>query len=106
VLSLCTRTVLAHCHFASTTSSDCLLCTYARAQPGRAANELFFATAAKLGKVQWAQRVWSWFAQSGMINNQSLINDGLSLRDCKNNGREAYVLRSMCVPEKRRGEWQ
>ena len=48
------------------------------------ANELFFATAAKLGKVDWARRVWSWFAKSGMINNQSLVNDGLS--DCKNNG--------------------
>ena len=54
------------------------------------ANELFFATAAKLGKTSWAQKVWRWFAQSGMINSQSLINDGLG-KDCHNNGRTTFT---------------
>jgi hypothetical protein len=54
------------------------------------ANELFFATAAKLGKRSWAQKAWDWFEQSGMINNQSLINDGLG-SDCRNNHATTYT---------------
>ena len=34
------------------------------------ANELFFATAAKLGKEGWATKIWKWFKQSGMINER------------------------------------
>jgi len=60
------------------------------------ANELFLSVAAHLasrasdGKakkqyVDWAQKEWSWFANSGMINAQHLINDGLVLATCKNN---------------------
>jgi len=33
----------------------------------------------------WAQKEWQWFEASGMINQQSLINDGLD-NNCKNNG--------------------
>jgi predicted alpha-1,6-mannanase (GH76 family) len=57
-------------------------------------NELFFTVAARLYQraisenersyyLNWAYRAWEWFANSGMINYQNLVNDGL--RDCKNN---------------------
>ena len=59
------------------------------------ANELFLSVAARLalhssksGRQQylkWANREWTWFAASGMINDHGLINDGLS-QSCKNNG--------------------
>jgi predicted alpha-1,6-mannanase (GH76 family) len=54
------------------------------------ANSLFLITAAKLYNrtqepryLDWAQRTWTWFDQSGMINELNLVNDGL--RDCQNN---------------------
>lgn len=34
--------------------------------------------------LNWANKEWTWFNSSGLINNQFLINDGLS--NCKNNG--------------------
>jgi predicted alpha-1,6-mannanase (GH76 family) len=54
-------------------------------------NELFLQIAARLHNLtpgdttylDWAQRTWTWFKASGMINGQNLINDGL--KDCKNN---------------------
>ncbi|MDX1991405.1 MAG: glycoside hydrolase family 76 protein [bacterium] len=53
-------------------------------------NELFLLTAAKLYNrtenaeyLDWAQRTWNWFRDSGMINELNLVNDGL--RDCENN---------------------
>ena len=33
--------------------------------------------------LQWAHREWDWFARSGLINADSLINDGLD--HCRNN---------------------
>lgn len=59
------------------------------------ANELFLSVAAHLAKrttdpdqqanyLSWAQREWQWFFQSGMINSQNLINDGLN-SSCQNN---------------------
>ncbi|RAQ52851.1 glycosyl hydrolase [Aspergillus flavus] len=56
-------------------------------------NELFFSLAAHLANrasdrdyyVDWARRQWTWFKDSGMINVNNTINDGLS-SDCKNNG--------------------
>jgi predicted alpha-1,6-mannanase (GH76 family) len=33
----------------------------------------------------WAENEWQWFAQSGMLNSQNLINDGLN-SNCANNG--------------------
>jgi len=59
------------------------------------ANELFLSVAAHLAnrdKSQrafyqvWAEREWSWFAQSGMINSSNLINDGLTINAGKNGG--------------------
>lgn len=65
------------------------------------ANELFLSVAANLASrvtdsqaqavdVSWAQKEWQWFAQSGMINSQSLINDGLN-SGCKNNGQTTWT---------------
>jgi len=64
------------------------------------ANELFLSVAAHLANrtaapdqqaqyVDWAERDWGWFSQSGMINSQNLVNDGLN-GSCKNNGRTAW----------------
>jgi predicted alpha-1,6-mannanase (GH76 family) len=64
------------------------------------ANELFLAVAAKLATLtkdpqqraiylEWAQREWNWFAASGMINSQNLVNDGLDA-SCKNNHRTTW----------------
>lgn len=67
------------------------------------ANELFLEIAVRLhqrtpndnGKdsyVDWAKREWAWFSQSGMINADNLVNDGLKIVDnngtktCSNNG--------------------
>ena len=64
------------------------------------ANELFLDVAAKLalhthGKqraayLDWANREWTWFAQTGMINSDGLINDGLD-SSCHNNGKTAWT---------------
>lgn len=59
------------------------------------ANELFLLTAIRLHQrtpgdagagsyLDWAQRTWAWFQQSGMINSDSMVNDGLNER-CENN---------------------
>ncbi|KAI9653532.1 MAG: hypothetical protein M1821_007040 [Bathelium mastoideum] len=58
------------------------------------ANELFLSVGAHLanrvqGKesyyLQWAQEEWNWFQNSGMINSESTINDGLNITTCQNN---------------------
>lgn len=57
-------------------------------------NELFIKLAAQLhnnipGDTKYlnqAVEVWNWFKQSGMINGENLINDGLRTSDCSNNG--------------------
>jgi len=53
-------------------------------------NELFLVLATSLYETthepdyrQWAHREWDWFARSGMINADSLVNDGLD--HCRNN---------------------
>lgn len=67
-------------------------------------NELFFTLAARLylylrvgdggegerSYLDWAQEAWGWFALSGMINAQNLVNDGLNDR-CQNNGGETWT---------------
>ena len=66
------------------------------------ANELFLSVAAHLATRakekadrnkyrDWAQKEWAWFSQSGMINTQNLINDGLNLHTCKNNGKTTWT---------------
>ena len=34
--------------------------------------------------LSWAERQWTWFQNSGLINFDNLINDGLELRTCRN----------------------
>jgi len=64
------------------------------------ANELFLDVAATLASVPangqrragyraWAEREWRWFAASGMINSQHLVNDGLD-SSCANNRQTAW----------------
>lgn len=61
-------------------------------------NELFLTMAAKLANrttgsasasyLAWAQKEWTWFLASGMINSNGLINDGLNASNpnaCVNN---------------------
>jgi predicted alpha-1,6-mannanase (GH76 family) len=67
------------------------------------ANELFLTVAAKLANrttgsasttyLNWAQQEWTWFKASGMINSQSLVNDGLTSTNpnaCTNNGQKTW----------------
>jgi predicted alpha-1,6-mannanase (GH76 family) len=65
------------------------------------ANELFLSVAANLASrvinsnqqasdLSWAQQEWQWFSQSGMINSQNLINDGLT-SSCQNNGQTTWT---------------
>jgi predicted alpha-1,6-mannanase (GH76 family) len=68
------------------------------------ANELFLSVAASLAnrvsdptpRVQyltWAQTEWQWFKNSGMINSQNLVNDGLTSTNpnaCTNNGARTW----------------
>jgi predicted alpha-1,6-mannanase (GH76 family) len=63
-------------------------------------NELFLLAAARLagrtegaraeGYLDWARRAWTWFRDSGLVNAQGLVNDGLG-EDCANNGQETWT---------------
>lgn len=69
------------------------------------ANELFLSVAAQLADrvsdaaqkaayLTWARQEWAWFEQSGMINGDHLVNDGLDSSDpahCVNNGKPVYT---------------
>ncbi len=70
------------------------------------ANELFFSVAAHLAArsgdstaqrsyADWAAKEWRWFQSSGMINSDSLVNDGLDIDKesgiCRNNGRTLWT---------------
>jgi predicted alpha-1,6-mannanase (GH76 family) len=59
------------------------------------ANELFFSVAASLANrnssnqayyLDWAHRSRHWFENSGLVNAQGLVNDGLNLTTCENDG--------------------
>lgn len=68
-------------------------------------NELFLDVAASLANrtatpgerqkyLAWAQKEWEWFRDSGMINEEHLINDGLKSSDpahCTNNGGNTWT---------------
>lgn len=63
------------------------------------ANELYLAVAASLANripsrkdyfLDIAQTQWNWFKNSGLINKDNLINDGLT-DDCKNNGMQTWT---------------
>jgi predicted alpha-1,6-mannanase (GH76 family) len=68
------------------------------------ANELFLSVAASLANrvsdptqkaqyLAWAQHEWQWFKDSGMINSQNLVNDGLTSTNpnaCTNNGARTW----------------
>jgi len=64
-------------------------------------NELFLLTAIRLHQrtpgdrgpgsfLDWAEREWAWFRQSGMINAQQLVNDGLNAQ-CENNRQTTWT---------------
>ena len=67
------------------------------------ANELFLSVAAHLANrvtdpglrenyAAWADQEWQWFSQSGMINENNLINDGLTKDGtCRNNGQTTWT---------------
>jgi predicted alpha-1,6-mannanase (GH76 family) len=63
------------------------------------ANELFLSVAAALANrvpqykdiyLGWAEDQWNWFSHIGLINSENLINDGLNMTTCKNNGYQTW----------------
>jgi predicted alpha-1,6-mannanase (GH76 family) len=68
-------------------------------------NEIFLELAAGLANrvtdatqaaqyLTWAQKEWTWFKASGMINSQNLVNDGLNATNpsaCTNNGQTTWT---------------
>lgn len=76
-----------------------------RAYKNAIANELFFSVAAHLATrvptadresySNWATKEWSWFRGTGMINADSLVNDGLTIDKstgvCRNNQKTVWT---------------
>jgi predicted alpha-1,6-mannanase (GH76 family) len=70
---------------------------YEHVYVGAIANELFLSLAAHLANraknsafyLDWAQQQWSWFRDSGLINENNTINDGLT-NECTNNGQTVW----------------
>jgi predicted alpha-1,6-mannanase (GH76 family) len=54
-----------------------------------AATRLYLATGQEAYR-DWALRTWGWFAASGMIGADGLVNDGLDAQ-CRNNGAPRYT---------------
>lgn len=65
------------------------------------ANELFMSVAAHLANrvnviekenyKNWAHQTWDFIWNSGVINSDNLINDGVDMDTCKNNGEPVYT---------------
>lgn len=73
------------------------------------ANELFLEVTARLHQrtpgdtvgggsgpqhtsyIDWANKEWQWFKNSGMMNASNLVNDGLDSDTCANNGRNPWT---------------
>ncbi|KAL3442666.1 Six-hairpin glycosidase [Aspergillus insuetus] len=70
---------------------------YEHVYVGAIANELFLSLAAHLANraedsafyLDWAERQWTWFRDSGLINENNTINDGLT-NECTNNGQTVW----------------
>jgi predicted alpha-1,6-mannanase (GH76 family) len=65
-------------------------------------NSLFILTAIRLHQrtpgdggagsyFYWATNAWEWFKASGLINGQDLVNDGLNMSTCENNGGPTFT---------------
>ncbi|KAJ4381314.1 hypothetical protein N0V86_003663 [Didymella sp. IMI 355093] len=64
-------------------------------------NELFLAVGASLANrvpasekanyQNWAQMEWDWFWESGVINGDGLVNDGIDKNTCQNDGKTTYT---------------
>ncbi|WP_287455346.1 glycoside hydrolase family 76 protein [Leptolyngbya sp. UWPOB_LEPTO1] len=62
-------------------------------------NGLLLSVAAKLNLrepedkryLEWSQKIWKWYQQSGMINAENLVNDGLDYETCRNNGKTTWT---------------
>jgi predicted alpha-1,6-mannanase (GH76 family) len=70
----------------------------ARKEKNAIENELFITLGARLylrtGKptyLNWTQRAWQWFDQTGMQGPDGLINDGIDLNTCTNNGNPTWT---------------
>jgi predicted alpha-1,6-mannanase (GH76 family) len=64
-------------------------------------NELFLSVASHLANrvsgdereeyIKWAQMEWDWFWNSGIINAEGLVNDGIDPGKCENDGKTTFT---------------
>jgi hypothetical protein len=52
---------------------------------------LMYAATGNQAYLDWGNKTWDWFRNSGMINTHNLINDGLNPSNCKNNGEKTWT---------------
>lgn len=81
--------------------TDLIRWDFARTSVNAVANELFFTASAKLANripsnedyISMALQSYNWFTNSGMINSNNIINDGLNIAvsPCTNNGAEGWT---------------